>query len=310
MDSDRHSFLFYYDWYEAIRDLDDNTRLEVLDAVFERAFNMGNNKQQSLSMMSSMAMKFISLQIDRDAQKWQNVKQKRSNAGKKHAGNQYSLEQKGTNGTNVPSVPSMEQNGTNGTNGTSGTSEGVNVNVNVNGNVNVPYKKGDVGGAPLWKESFAEYKRLFTDAYNDLLNDSEFKEQMLHFYPNIDYEKSLEKNLVYWIDEDTWKKVKREHTKTIRPKERLKKNFDKSRIFKPFVSNSDQTQETQTLKDKYEGFLGWLCKERGENNMRAYRITMDDFIEMRKAYPNSHELGSVVLKITEQGVFRQYVNGK
>jgi len=53
---------------------------------------------------------FIKNQLDIDMKKWDEIKQKRSDAGKKHKGNQYSK-----NGTSVPFVPKkVEQNGTNG----------------------------------------------------------------------------------------------------------------------------------------------------------------------------------------------------
>ena len=95
----------------------------------------------------SMAFKFIKNKIDRDFDKWEQTKLARSEAGKKHKGNQYSkrMEQNGTNGTSVPKMEQMEQNGTNGTNGTEYVNDYVNVNVNdyvnVNDNVSVNSKK-------------------------------------------------------------------------------------------------------------------------------------------------------------------------
>ena len=113
MDFNRDSFIFHKDWYNALSQLDNNLRLELYDAIMRKAFY---SEAPSLSSMGSLAMSFIEPQIERDFDKWLDIREKRSNAGKKHRGNQYSLleqaEQDETNGT---SVPTLEQNGTNGT---------------------------------------------------------------------------------------------------------------------------------------------------------------------------------------------------
>lgn len=126
MDFNRESFIFHKDWYNAISQLDNDLRLELYDAIMKKAFY---NEPPYLSPMGSLAMSFVEPQIERDFDKWLDIREKRSNAGKKHQGNQYSkvkqTEQAQTNGT---SVPTMEQNGTNGS---------VSVSVNVSDNVSV-----------------------------------------------------------------------------------------------------------------------------------------------------------------------------
>ena len=114
MDENRKSFVFRKEWYEAIRELDEESRLEMYDAIAERAL-FGNNVE--LSKVGRFVMKVISPQIDTDAEKWRNTVVARSEAGKRHKGNQHTrLEQ---NGTNVPKTEQMfqiwnktEQNGT------------------------------------------------------------------------------------------------------------------------------------------------------------------------------------------------------
>ena len=109
MDFNRESFIFHKDWYNALSTLGDDLRLEVYDAIMRKAFY---NEPIELSTMGRLAMSFIEPQIERDTDKWLDIKEKRSMAGKKHKGNQYvALEQRKTNGTSVPFV---EQNGTNG----------------------------------------------------------------------------------------------------------------------------------------------------------------------------------------------------
>ena len=116
MKEDRETFIFHKDWYNAISQLDKDLRLELYDAIMRKALY---NESPSLSPMGNLAMSFIEPQIERDFDKWLDIREKRSNAGKAHRGNQYSLmeqtEHKQTNGTSVPMLEQMEQDGTNGT---------------------------------------------------------------------------------------------------------------------------------------------------------------------------------------------------
>ena len=122
----KESFVFYKDWYTAIKDLDSSVQLEVYDAIMRKVFD---DRDITLSALAKVAVGFIFPQIERDNAKYERIIKRRSEAGKKHRGNQY------TNGTNGTSVPSLEQNGTNGTNGTVNVNDNDNVNVNVNDNV-------------------------------------------------------------------------------------------------------------------------------------------------------------------------------
>lgn len=116
MKEDRESFIFHKDWYNAISQLDKDLRLELYDAIMRKALY---NEPPSLSPMGNLAMSFIEPQIERDFDKWLDIREKRSNAGKAHKGNQYSMmeqmEHKQTNGTSVPILEQTEQDGTNGT---------------------------------------------------------------------------------------------------------------------------------------------------------------------------------------------------
>ena len=116
MDFNRESFIFHMDWYNAISQLDKELRLELYDAIMRKAFY---NEPPLLSPMGNLAMSFIEPQIERDFDRWLDIREKRSNAGKSHKGNQYKkveqVEHKQTNGTSVPTLEQMEQDGTNGT---------------------------------------------------------------------------------------------------------------------------------------------------------------------------------------------------
>lgn len=143
MEENRESFIFHKDWYNAISQLDKDLRLELYDAIMRKALY---NEPPSLSPMGNLAMSFIEPQIERDFNKWLDIREKRSNAGKAHKGNQHTaseqMEQMQTKGTNVPSVSTLEQNGTNGTVSVS-VSDNVSDNVSVDNNSVILKEKED-----------------------------------------------------------------------------------------------------------------------------------------------------------------------
>ena len=107
----RDSFVFRKEWRDAISDLPDDVRLEFYEAVTEYGLT---GEIPPMGKMATLAFNFVKYTIDRDAERYEETRRKRSEAGKKHKGNQYT-NKNGTNGTNVPTLEQMEQNGTNGT---------------------------------------------------------------------------------------------------------------------------------------------------------------------------------------------------
>lgn len=108
----RNTFVFYRDWYDIVQKLDNDTGFEVCKAIMAVALG---EECPKLSPVADAVMLAVRPQIERDIIKYQEVVEKRRNAGKKHKGNQYTrLEQYGTNGTSVPTVEQTEQVGTNG----------------------------------------------------------------------------------------------------------------------------------------------------------------------------------------------------
>lgn len=134
---------------------------------------------------------------------------------------------------------------------------------------------------PLWKTSYEEYRRLFEEAKQELLSDNEFKAKQEGYYPGIDYEKSIEKEMDYWLTEETWKKVAREKAQTILPKERLKNNFDKNKIYKPNSVQKEQKDE-MSFMDRHTKYVQWLAEQVKDPYaiMPILHVTLDDFIEM------------------------------
>lgn len=127
------SFVFYADWYNAIKMLDDNIRLEIYDAIMADVFCSDN---LSLSDQAKVAMSFIKPQLDRDKSKWLEIKKKREESGRK-GGISKSKQKK----ANAKFAINNKQNVAN---------EAVNDNVNIDNNVvikeiidtNVSNKKG------------------------------------------------------------------------------------------------------------------------------------------------------------------------
>ena len=169
---EKNSFILYGDIYDAIKDLDNEDFAELFRAVFKYV-NYGvapTNKNIYIAFM------FIKNLIDKNNEKWENTRQKRSEAGKKHKGNQYTKD----NGTNGTSVPIMEQNGTNGTNGTD------NVNVNVNVNDNVINNK---------KENIIKEKKKYGELETIKLTDEQL-EKLKNKFPN-DYLERIDRLSLY-----------------------------------------------------------------------------------------------------------------
>ena len=83
----KESFVFYRSWVDAIKDLPDNERLSFYEATIEYGCN--GNKRTDLSPLVNMAFKFVKASIDKDKERYDEICKKRSEAGKKHRGNQY-----------------------------------------------------------------------------------------------------------------------------------------------------------------------------------------------------------------------------
>ena len=113
---EKDSFVFRKEWKDAISGLPDEVRLEIYEAIIEYGTT---GKSSDLKPMAMLAFNFAKVVLDKDSERYEEIKKKRSDAGRKHEGNQYT----GKKGTNVQR---MEQNGTNGTNGTDNVYESSN----------------------------------------------------------------------------------------------------------------------------------------------------------------------------------------
>ena len=77
---DKKSFIFHREWYEALKPLDGNIRLEVFDAIMRYVFEEG---EIELSSFAKMAMCFILPQLKRDIEKNNSICESRKAFGRK-----------------------------------------------------------------------------------------------------------------------------------------------------------------------------------------------------------------------------------
>ncbi len=120
----KNSFILYYDQKEVIDELDDEQAGKLFKAIYEY------NVNKKITLKGALKLVFIPFKtsFDRNDDKWDDIKEKRSNAGKNHTGNQY---------TRQKEMEQMEQVSQNGTNGTVSVSDSVSVNVSDSVSVSV-----------------------------------------------------------------------------------------------------------------------------------------------------------------------------
>jgi hypothetical protein len=118
----KKSFLLYADLIHTVKHLSDSDKGELFNHILEYVNDLNPETENQLVNLSFEPIK---QQLKRDLIRWEGIRKKRSDAGKKSA--EKRREQKGTKSTSVKSV---EQKSTNPT-----VNDNVNVNVNVNDNV-------------------------------------------------------------------------------------------------------------------------------------------------------------------------------
>jgi len=127
MAEDKNSVLFYCDVIHVVEELEDDEAGRLFKHYLRYINDMNPTAPDKLTQV---VFEPIKQNLKRDLKKWERIKEKRSDAGKKSAElkkSSKSVEQYPTNSTLVESV---EQDSTNST-----VNDNVNVTVNVNGNV-------------------------------------------------------------------------------------------------------------------------------------------------------------------------------
>jgi len=150
----KNSFVLYNSFYEPIRDLTLEEKGKLLDVFFQYQID---GKIPELSPAVKMAFGFIKPHFDRDFEKWENIKKKRSEAGKRGAKaindqrsqqNPTNIEQTPTTSAKPANADTCQQTPINpakpanaDTCQQSSTKPAVNVNVNVIKKKNIKKKK-------------------------------------------------------------------------------------------------------------------------------------------------------------------------
>ena len=133
----RQTFLFYRDWYDTICKLDDGTALEVCKAIMSVAFG---EEPRELSNIAEAMMLLIRPQIERDIDKWNEVRAKRQEVGRlgglAKATNCYQL---------LPNDSKSKQNLAN-------VADNVDVDVNVENNIVLYEERKDTDVSLIKKE--------------------------------------------------------------------------------------------------------------------------------------------------------------
>lgn len=152
----RESFVFYRDWLDAIEDLEDGDKLAIILGLAKYALD---GEDPKLPKHLKLAFKMVRPMIDRDIEKWEDVRAKRSEAAKaSHAA-------RAANKAKIANAAKAQENDAKIANAASAAQAAVNVNVNVNDNVGVNTQTHAPAHAGIYEESdqdteaIREYKR-------------------------------------------------------------------------------------------------------------------------------------------------------
>jgi hypothetical protein len=204
MAENKKSFILYCDLIHTIEKLPD----EKAGQLFKHILKYVNDKNPIIEddLILELVFEPIKLQLKRDLVKFEEVRVKRSEAGKKSA--ELKAQQ---NSTNLTSVESVKHRSTNST-------DNVNVNVNVNDNVNVNVIKEN--NIDVRKLKFADTLKPFLQTYGkDLLNDffkywTEPNKSNTKFKQELEKTWSLERRLETWSNNDNNFNKDKQTTKT------------------------------------------------------------------------------------------------
>ena len=135
--NERKSFLLYLDYEEHLLLLDDSQRGRLFSALFVYA---RTGEKPKLTGAEGMAFSFISSQMDRDNEKWQAIRDKKVQNGKRGGrpkANGFNEEAKKANGFSEKQSKAKKANGFSEKQNEAKKAVNVNVNANVNVNDNV-----------------------------------------------------------------------------------------------------------------------------------------------------------------------------
>lgn len=83
MPNQKESFVFYFDWLDHLSLLEPSEAMAVLEAI--RNYVLDGDADSGLEGAAKMAFSFLKAQVERDLNKWEDTRRKRSEAGKSGA---------------------------------------------------------------------------------------------------------------------------------------------------------------------------------------------------------------------------------
>lgn len=145
-----------------------------------------------------------------------------------------------------------------------------------------------------WREDFSVYVKLVLDAKDALLKDVAFKAKQEEYYPNLNYDLSLQKMVDdYWGTEEAWNKRKRQKKgdQGINMVTTLKKAFNQScnRVYKHRGANKPQADlfsgyTEHKISGRAKSYLSELKVEIKAERDGVKYLADDTFIENGKRF--------------------------
>ena len=200
--------------------------------------------------------------------------------------------------------------------------------INLNNHKKEEDKSSSKKDEKTWRNDFDTYLAEVYKAMDELLKDNEYRVLMTSYYPNIDYDKTIDKSVkCYWGTYFGWEqKKKNKRVKNIDMLSTLKKNFDKSKVYKP-RSFSKQEQDNDKMyhskkrdagsvyhdyagygTERYRRFIKWLSDNATYiYEHYTYLITLNQFTEMVKVEGIAESMSEIILALaanpTEYGKY-------
>ena len=174
----KDSFILYTEQQEVFDNLSDEEAGQLIKAIFNY---VETGEASNLNKTLNLAFIPIRQNIDRNSEKWEETKNKRSEAGKKSA--EIRKQQKSTNSTSVNFVKSKS---TNSTSVDFVKNKSTNSTVNVNDNVNVNVNKKENIKEKEPKIHFAEFVTMTNAEYDKIVStySKEFADQCIEVLDN------------------------------------------------------------------------------------------------------------------------------
>ena len=198
----KNSFILYHDQKEIIDELTDEQAGKLFKAIYEY------NVNKSVKLDGTLKIIFIPFKtsFDRDSKKYKDIVDKRSEAGKKHTGNQH---------TRKKELEQMEQVFQIGTNGTDSVSVSVSDSVNDNVSDSVSVSVINNTHTHTLDDIFAYAKEIG-------IEDKEYCKKFFNNYESVGWVTNTGRKIVNWKTKfNQWVK----NDGILEHKEETKKNY-------------------------------------------------------------------------------------